>query len=118
MAIITKPSPILKGTPNTFSLSKSELLQNSLVSADAYFSDSLNWFRVNVVYKSSTVRQYETVEFDCSQEIPQGTFLVSDKARANFQVLSVEIIDFDGGILRIPRSELNTSDFDIELSSN
>jgi hypothetical protein len=115
MAILTKPATITKGSPATFSLSKSELAQHPLVVADSYFSDSLNWFRVNVVFKSSTGRQYETVEFDASQANPTGIFLISDKAKSNFEVLSVEILDFDGGILRIGREDLTTADFDINL---
>lgn len=115
MAILTKPQNIQKGVQATFSLSKQELLQLPMVSGDDYFSDSGNWFRVNVVFKSSTGRQYETVEFDATQSTPTGKFLVSPKAKSTFQVLSVEILDFDGGVLVIPRSELNTSDFDVEI---
>lgn len=115
MAIITKPN-IVKGEEAIFSLSKSELSQHPLVIADQYLSDTSNWFRVNIVYKSSTGRQYEIVEFDALQNIPTGKFLVSIGAKDSFQVLTIEILDFDGGILKIPRSELNVADFDLTIS--
>jgi hypothetical protein len=115
MSIITKPNNIQKGVTATLTLSKSALAQLPMVAADAYFQDMQNWFRVSVIYKSSTGRQYETVEFDAQQQTPTGNFLVSGRALDQFQVLSVEIIDFDGGILRIPRAVLNTGDFDIQL---
>lgn len=115
MSIITKPS-VTKGTPAQFTLNKSELLQHSLVQADPYFSDSLNWYRVNLVYKSTTGSQYEIVEFDASQANPTGTFLISEKARDEFQIQKVQIMDFDGGFLEIPRSNLTSVDFDISIA--
>jgi hypothetical protein len=112
MSIITKPN-VSKGISAQFSLNKSELLQHPLVESDEYFSNSLNWCRVNVIYKSSEGSQYEIVEFDASQTIPSGSFLVSEKARDEFQVVKVKILDFDGGFLEIPRSQLDSEDFDI-----
>jgi hypothetical protein len=112
MSIITKPS-ILKGVSAQFSLNKSELLQHPLVESDPYFSNSMNWYRVNIVYKSSEGSQYEIVEFDASQTTPVGSFLVSEKARDEFQVLKVKILDFDGGFLEIPRNQLDSEDFDL-----
>lgn len=116
MAIITKPS-ILKGIAAQFSLDKSELSAISLVSNDSYFSDMSNWYRVNVIYKSSPGSQYEIVEFDATQESPVGHFLVSEKARDIFEVIKVKILDFDGGFLEIPRSSLTTADFDISFEA-
>lgn len=114
MAIITKPS-IAKGQAATFTLSKSELLQHPMVVADSYFSDSANWYRVNAVYKSSPGSQYEIVEFDASLATPTGSFLVSNQARDLFQIQKLVILDFDGGFLEIPRSELVSSQFDISF---
>lgn len=114
MAIITKPS-IYKGQAATFTLSKSELLGHALVAADSYFSNSDNWYRVNAVYKSSPGSQYEIVEFDASLSTPVGSFLVSNQARDLFQIQKLVILDFDGGFLEIPRSELNASQFDISF---
>lgn len=114
MAIITKPS-IYKGQSATFTLSKSELLQHPAVVADSYFSDSANWYRVNAVYKSSPGSQYEIVEFDASLATPVGSFLVSSQARDLFQIQKLVILDFDGGFLEIPRSDLVSSQFDISF---
>ena len=116
MSILVKPQTITKGVEATFSLSKSELLSHPSVASDPYFSDSLNWNRINIVFKSSEGGQYEIVEFDAQQSTPAGKFLISEKARSLFEVLNVEILDFDGGFLKIPRSELNASEFDIDLT--
>lgn len=115
MSIITKPS-ITKGVSAQFTLSKSELLQHPLIQADNYFSNPLNWYRVNVVYKSSEGSQYEIVEFDGTQSNPVGNFLISEKARDVFQVLKIKVLDFDGGFLEIPRSSLISAEWDIDLS--
>jgi len=112
MSIITKPN-VSKGISAQFSLNKSELLQHPLVESDPYFSNSINWSRINVIYKSSEGSQYEIVEFDASQTTPVGSFLVSEKARNEFQVIKVKILDFDGGFLEIPRDQLDSEEFDI-----
>lgn len=117
MAIITKPS-IYKGQTAAFTLSKSELLQHAMVVADSYFSDSSNWYRVNVVYKSSSGSQYEIVEFDATLSTPVGSFLVSNQARNSFEIQKLVILDFDGGFLEIPRSEVQASEFDINFQSS
>ena len=115
MSIITKPS-IVKGTTAQFTLNKVQLLANSVVAADSYFSDSQNWYRVNLVYKSTVGGQYEIVEFDATQSSPTGNFLISEKARDSFEILKIKIIDFDGGFLEIPRSSLTVANFDINVA--
>lgn len=115
MSILTKPS-VSKGVPAQFSLNKANLLLHPMVQASSYFSDQTNWYRVNVIYKSSVGTQYEIVEFDASQESPTGTFLVSERARDVFQVQRVQILDFDGGFLEIPRSELESEEWDVSMS--
>jgi hypothetical protein len=114
MPIITKPN-ISKGQAAVFSLSKSQLLQHPTVVADSYFSNSANWYRVNAVYKSSEGSQYEIVEFDAAPATPTGSFLVSTQARDSFIIQKLVILDFDGGFLEIPRSQLTVVDFDISF---
>jgi hypothetical protein len=114
MSILTKPQ-VAKGTPAQFTISKSGLLLHPSVAGDSYFSDSQNWYRVNAVYKSAVGSQYEIVEFDASQASPTGTFLVSEKARDSFQIQKLQILDFDGGFLEIPRSSLVSSEWDVVL---
>ena len=116
MSILTKPA-VQKGVAATFSISKTELLAHPLVSADSYFSDSGNWYRINVVYKSLVGSQYEIVEFDASPAVPTGTFLISSKARDQFLVQKVQISDFDGGFLEISRANLTASEWDVDLST-
>lgn len=115
MAIITKPNTVLKGTPNIFSLSKAELLALPIVQNDEYFSDMGNWNRVNLKFRSSIGKQYELVEFNATLENPTGIFSVSARAKNFFQIVSIEIFDFDGGVFVVPRSSLNTSHFDVKF---
>lgn len=115
MAILTKPS-VLKGVSSQFSLNKSELASLSIVSNDSYFSDMSKWKRVSMIFKSSFGNQHKVVEFNATQESPIGHFLISEKARDVFEILKIKIIDFDGGFLNIPRSELNVADFHISFS--
>jgi hypothetical protein len=115
MSIITK-SNVVKGTPAQFTLSRAGLAEHPVVLADSYFQDSGNWYRVNAVYKSSPGSQYEIVEFDATQSNPVGNFLISNKARDTFQIEKLVILDFDGGYLEIPRSELVVEDWDVAVS--
>lgn len=117
MSIIQKPN-ILKGVPAQFTLNKVNLAQLSKVQQDSYFSEPLNWYRVNIIYKSSEGKQYEIVEFDATQESPVGTFLVSEKARNEFGIFKIKILDFDGGFIEILRPELTSpQDYDIVFLS-
>jgi hypothetical protein len=118
MAIITKPvGGVLKGVPATFTLSKVELLAVPMVAADSYFSDSDNWNKVILKYKSSEGKQYEVVEFNATLSSPTGTFSVSEKARDEFEIQTLEIIDFDGGIFIVPRGALTVAEFDIDFGA-
>lgn len=116
MAIITKPAGgIVKGVSASISLSKSELSALSIIVADSYFSNTSNWNKVILKYRSSTGKQYEAVQFDATLSSPTGNFLVSIKARNAFEIQTIEIHDFDNDIFIVPRSALTTADFDIVL---
>ena len=114
MSILTKPT-VVKGVQAQFTLSRTLLSEHPMISGDSYFQDVDNWYRINLVYKSSVGSQYEIVEFDATINIPVGKFLVSEKARDVFQIEKLVILDFDGGSLEIPRSSLIASDWDISF---
>lgn len=116
MAILTKPT-ISKGQANEFDLSKSDLAAVSKVVNDSYFSDQANWSKVAMEYESDTGEQIEMLIFDASQESPKANFEVSEKAKDNWQVKSVIIMDFDGGYLKLGRGDLTVENFDIALGS-
>ena len=118
MAIISKPNIILKGTSVDFTLFKGELISNSVVSSDVYFSDYTNWLSVNLNYKSTEGNQRKIVTFNSFEDFAPAIFSSSDKARDIFQIESITIVDFDGELLIIPRDALNTLQFDIELVTN
>ena len=118
MAIISKPQIIYKGVPATFTLFKANLLNNHVVSANSRFTDFSNWKDVYINYVSSEGNQRVNVNFDDRDNFQNGTFSVSVRARDNFIVESIKIVDLDGEILTILRSDLNTATFDIELYSD
>jgi hypothetical protein len=115
MPIITKPGSIQKNTPATITLNKLVLAVNSIVAADTYFSDSTNWNEVIINYKSSVGGQKKSLVFNASLSSPTASFLVSLKARDTFEVQDIVITDFDSGFLKINRSALTTTDFDISF---
>jgi hypothetical protein len=118
MAIISKPNPVLKGQDNLFTLFKSELVNNFVVSSDVYFSDFSNWMSVNLNYQSTEGNQKKVVTFTHTDNFAPSSFYASPRARDSFSIMFIEIVDFDGEILVIPRSALNTLELDINLTNS
>lgn len=118
MAIISKPSTIVKGTAAEFTLFKGDLVNNYVVSSDVHFSDFTNWMSVNLNYKSTEGNQRKVVTFNSFEDFAPAMFFASEKARDVFQIESITIIDFDGDMLIVPRDALNTLQFDIDMSTN
>jgi hypothetical protein len=118
MAIISKPQIVYKGVPVSFTLFKTNLISHHVVSSDSRFSDSSNWAKVNINYRSSQGNQTIIVEFDNKDNFQVGKFFASEKARTFFIVDSIVIIDLDGEILKISRADLNTATFDLTLTGN
>ena len=117
MAIISKPAIIVKGEEALFTLFKGELANNSVVASDVYFSNQDNWMQVKLNYISSEGNQYKTVTFNSFENFNPAVFYASPRARDEFIIDSINIIDFDGQILEIPRTSLNTLHFDINFNS-
>lgn len=115
MPIITKPSSIQKNQSAQFVLNKTELSQLPSILADTYFSDTSNWKEVILSYKSTTGNQNQILKFDATLSSPSYNLLVSEKAKDLFQVQRITIVDFDNGSIKIPRSQLTVSDFDISF---
>ena len=113
MAIITRPSSITRGNKAQFTLSKSELAANSVVSNDGYFSSSSVWSTVSLHYKSNSRDQFEEVLFNAQDANPVGDFFVSSYSAGDFLIEYITITDFDGGSLIVQRANLVTNDFDI-----
>jgi len=117
MSIISKPQVMYKGIPATITLSKVNLLSNHIVSANSRFSNSTNWKKIQLNYKSSEGNQRIIVEFDESSNFLIGIFSASEKARSFFNIESLILIDKDGEILKLNRTDLNVLDFDVELEN-
>lgn len=117
MPIITKPSPLEKAATGIFSLDKTALALHPTVVASAHFSSPNVWDKIILKYKSNTLGQFESVEFDATVASPEGQFFVSATAEDVFEVEKITIIDKDGAILLIPRADLTVAEFDIDFGS-
>ena len=106
MPILTKPATINKNVAASLTLDKSLLKVHAAIT-DSYYQDDTNWSKVIFNYKNS-FGQHETVIFDATQPTPTKDFLVSDKARSDFQLQSISIIDMDGGKFKMRRSAIAT----------
>lgn len=118
MPIITKPSPLEKDATGIFSLDKTALALHPTVVASAHFSSPNVWEKIIVKYKSETLGQFESVEFDATLASPEGQFFVSATAEDIFEVEKITIIDKDGAILLIPRADLTVAEFDIDFGAD
>jgi len=107
---------IVKGSPATFTLSKAQLLLVPSVAGSAYYSDTNNWQSVVLNYISSSGNQIEPVLFDATQVSPTGIFEIVSTGLNVFNIESISIVDFQQGVFRVPRSELNTSEFDVDMT--
>jgi hypothetical protein len=116
MPIITKPSPLEKDSTGVFTLDKTALALHPLISGSAHFSSPNVWDKIIVKYKSETLGQFESIEFEASASSPEGQFFVSATAEDVFEVEKITIIDKDGAILLIPRASLTVAEFDIDFS--
>jgi hypothetical protein len=116
MPIITKPSPLEKNATGVFSLDKTALALHPIVVASSHFSSPNVWDKIIVKYKSETLGQFESIEFDASLASPEGQFFVSETAEDIFEIEKITIIDKDGAILLIPRAELTVAEFDIDFN--
>lgn len=115
MPIITKPSPLEKNATGIFSLDKTALALHPTVVASSHFSSPNVWDKIILKYKSETLGQFESVEFDATVASPEGQFFVSSTAEDIFEVEKITIIDKDGAILLIPRADLTIAEFDIDF---
>jgi|13_taG_2_1085334.scaffolds.fasta_scaffold03013_5 hypothetical protein len=113
----TKPSSPEKGISNEATLIKSQLLLETKVANDPYFSVGSNWNKVVVTFKTDEGGQTNDLVFDGTLSNPTGNFDPSSVARDVWEVQSVKIMDFDGGYLKLNRGDLTVEDFDIVLGA-
>lgn len=110
MAVLIKPSNIVRGQKNYFSLVMSDLL--SMISDD-YFKDPTVWSCITLSYKSTVGNQVKVIAFNPSTL--QGSLTLSAKSRNSFIATKIAITDLDGGSYIINRSQLPAADMDITL---
>jgi hypothetical protein len=116
MGLLTnKPSSIAKGSSQELSLSSGAQTTIAGMVNDSYLSDTSNWQRVVFYYTAGL--QKVPVIFNLSTN--KGKFKISDKARTGaWELLKIEINDFDGGQFIIMRGSLAAaSDDDLSVVS-
>lgn len=116
MAIVTYQTAPAKDASTTVSLNKTELSQLSVVAADLIFSDTANWRKVEISYGSSVGNQRKILTFDAEQASPTAQLVISDKARDEFEVKKITIIDFDSGYIVVSRADIPTASADFDFS--
>lgn len=105
MPLLTIPS-LTKGTAATITLDKSTLFALAAVSGDAYFSDQTKVRSCIIEYNSDPGNQRHVLNFDLAQASPSASFLASDRARDDFLLERLVLVDHDGGTLVLERSSL------------
>lgn len=116
MAIITKPTSIQKNTPAEFTLDKAALAAVPSVSANAWYGDTNHWKTVTLNYMSVQYGEMLFVKFDATQLSPTGTWLAPSICQDIFEIVSISITDFANGTFRVPYTELNPSEFQVDMS--
>lgn len=116
MPIITKPGSITKNSPAVFSLDKASLAAVASVAASPWYSNTSNWKKVVLNYKSTQYNEQLYVTFDATVVSPTGTWLAPSVCQDVFNIQSISIVDFANGIFRVPSSELNNAEFQVDMS--
>lgn len=116
-SFIIAPSTIEKGSLNRYTLVKSVLLQEPIVQQSSYFSDESNINLVVVKFKSTEGNQSNFLYFYAKSENSYSYFDPSDRARNQWEIEYVLLFDFDRGSLRLDRSNVDLSQFDINFNS-
>jgi uncharacterized delta-60 repeat protein len=106
MALINGTESAAKNVVFSVTLDKTALFDLASVVADSYFSDPQNVKLAKVIYKSSEGEQLKNIIFDLSQATPETFILFSQKARAQFNVLKIILVDFDGGSFAVSKSDI------------
>lgn len=113
MAVVTLPS-IEKGTPATITLTIAELF--TLVGTP-FYTDTDNLREIKILYKSTVNSQKALVRFtNLSGPTATGKLLLDVTSDDVFEVQRIVIRDKQNGKLKIERDELNTVEFDINLT--
>jgi len=111
--MINLPNTPKKGESLTFALNKSLVIA---AVSDSYWSDSANISKCVIVYKSTIGHQKKRLEFDFTQTSPTVNVEWSTKARNNFKIEQIVLIDFDNDKYLIPSENLPSGkDLDFSL---
>lgn len=113
MAIVNFNTTPLKGTAGEMQLDKTNLAALTSVTNHTYFSNISNWKKVTLYYKSTVGNQKLAIKFTATDTTPLANFLASTTARDKFEVKFIIIEDFDDGYMRVERSELVVTEFDV-----
>jgi len=124
MAFLTYPATPQKGVENEVTLSKMEMFGSGAGLGDESFLGSISR-SVGSLAVGQTLKTYGTnlkramidlrtpvggqsiqISFDMTGELPTGSFQVSDRARDDFELSHVVLIDRDDEEVRATRSQI------------
>lgn len=104
--MITKPSTLEKGQSLTFTMDRT---QAAAAATDSYWSDSSKIVRAVVVYRSTVGNQRKKLNFVFSGDTAQASATWSLRARDEFYVEQIRLIDADWGEYELPSAALPSS---------
>jgi hypothetical protein len=106
MALLNFSGSVVKGTPTTLTLDKSALSGLAPVAADLYWTVDANISKVVAHYSSDEGNQRKILTFDYSSATPETALLLSLRARSDYSLDMLVLVDFDGGALTLTRETL------------
>jgi hypothetical protein len=120
--LITTPEEVIKGAQIVLMLNIAELLDNSIISNDLYYSNINNWKKIVVEY--SDANRYQKLLFDitnASQLDPESTVnleaSVTQQYFTNYLIFrKLVIYDRANGFIELKRSDFDPQNtFDMEF---
>jgi hypothetical protein len=106
MALINGLNSVAKGQTTALTLDKTALFALTPVAADDWFSIQSNVRFAKIIYRSSVGSQIKTVIFDLTLANPAANISFSARARDNFDLLKVILIDYEDDQLSVGRADL------------
>jgi hypothetical protein len=110
MSLLSVPQ-VTKGNRAQIALIKADVLALPEVQADSFWTQNggENIRQVLVDYHSTAGGQRKILTFNFADSTPSDFIWFSEKARSDFQILKIVLIDYDGGRLTINRKKLLAS---------
>lgn len=106
MALLNFSESIVKGMPTVMTLDKSVLSALAPVATDIYWTVDANISKVIAHYSSDEGNQRKILTFDYVSAMPEAILSLSLRARSDYSLDMLVLVDFDGGSLTLTRETL------------